>query len=120
MTHTHTHTHQFNDQDIVNLQIGIINRAVQDYEQAIMDKKKSEMARLEKWFTSEWGQQLSNGIDGHKIIEVCRVRAKYKLWRKDKKCSKCKRITCIHRRGEHFTAMEKGDLHCLKEGGSDE
>lgn len=117
MTHTHTH---YDDQGIVNLQIGIINRAVQDYELAVMNRKKAKMEELENWFKSDWCHLLSYGNDGQKIIEVCRIRAKYKIWRKDKKCSKCKKMSCIHRSGEHFTAMEKGDLHCLKEGDSDE
>jgi hypothetical protein len=105
------------DVGVYNLRTAIILNAIKEYETAINNKDKLEMRNLEKWFFSEWYKYLSGGIDGQKVIDVCRLRVKYKNWRKNKGCFKCSKMTCIHRSGEHFTTMEKDNMHCLKEGG---
>lgn len=73
-----------------------------------------EDEEIESFFKSDWGE-LITGADGQKIIDVCRIRAKYKSWRRNKKCSDCKKVSCIHNSGTHFVAFEKGNHKCLKE-----
>lgn len=102
-----------------NLRTAITMRAVADYEEAVMNPKG--MAKqgittesLGIFFRSDWGNQIT-GADGEKIEDVCRLRAKYQMWRKRHECTKCKREKCIHNSGEHFTTMERGKLVCEKE-----
>ena len=89
-------------------------RAVNDYEEAVMNKKNGAAKHIGAFFRSEWGNQIT-GADGEKIEDVCRTRAKYQMWRKRHDCAKCKREKCIHNSGEHFTTMERGQLVCEKE-----
>lgn len=102
-----------------NLRTAITMRAVADYEEAVMNpkgmaKKGITTESLGIFFRSEWGNQIT-GADGEKIEDVCRLRAKYQMWRKRHECTKCKREKCIHNSGEHFTTMERGQLVCEKE-----
>lgn len=98
-----------------NLRQAIAMRAVNDYEEAVMNQKKNGITKsVGAFFRSEWGKQIT-GADGEKIEDVCRTRARYQMWRKKHECAKCKREKCIHRSGEHFTAMERGRIVCEKE-----
>ena len=102
-----------------NLRHAITMRAVSDYEEAVMDPRGSERKGITtdlvgNFLKGDWGS-LITGIDGQKIEDVCRLRARYKMWRKRHDCNKCKREKCIHYSGEHFTTMERGRLVCQKE-----
>ena len=65
------------------------------------------------FFKSEWGE-LITGADGQKIMDVCRVKAKYMKWRMETGCTKCKRTNCPHENGNRFVTWEKGDKRCRK------
>lgn len=49
------------DDPYVNLQAGIIEKAVEDYEIAIFFDNEDERKKLKKWFKSIWGQFICNG-----------------------------------------------------------
>lgn len=55
------------DDPILNLRIGIINQAIDDWRRG--NKKEKEI--IEKWLLSEWGQFLSDDM-GEIIIEKLR------------------------------------------------
>lgn len=103
---------------------GIVMQAAADYKKAyITDPSSYQTKHLEKFFYSKWGQNLLGGADAEKIICVLRLQAKYEEWRKQHKCSYCRRKkyeTCIHRSGKHFTAMERGELTCMREEDNDD
>ena len=112
------------DVGVQNLRLGIIRQAMNDYENALNggyshpgkippDVMQSE---CEAFFKSDWCNLLTGGIDGKKIIEVEHLKARYIAWRKEHECGKCKVKYCIHRDGQHFTAIETGDLFCKKGG----
>lgn len=99
---------------LYNLRKAIAMRAVNDYEEAVMNQKNGITKSVGIFFRSDWGNQIT-GADGEKIEDTCRLRAHYRMWRERRGCSKCKREKCIHNSGEHFTTMERGQLVCEKE-----
>lgn len=98
---------------------GIVMQAAADYKKAyILDPHSYRTKKLEEWFHSKWAQTLLGNADADNIIFALQIQAKYDEWRKRKKCNTCnsKRYKrCIHRSGKHYTSMERGELHCLKE-----
>jgi hypothetical protein len=53
------------------LAIGILNRAVKDYQYALRKGNTEKAERLERWFLSDWAQFLSDDM-GEIIIEKSR------------------------------------------------
>lgn len=100
-----------------NLRIAIAKKAAEDYVERI--KEYGSTKDLDHFFESEWGEMIT-GADGKKIEEVCRLKARYAIWRDEHNCGKCSRKNCIHYDGTHFTTMEKGRIFCLKEAKEDE
>lgn len=64
-----------NDEGLENLRVAILQQAVKDYIAALRYNSDNEAYRLEKFFTSEWGELLSNN-HGDFIISECKKRAK--------------------------------------------
>lgn len=64
-----------NDEGLENLRVAILQQAVKDYIAALKYDEGAKAYRLEKFFTSEWGELLSNN-HGDFIISECRKRAK--------------------------------------------
>lgn len=58
-----------------NIKNGILKQAVDDYKRALTRGEKAEAKALERWFTSDWGEMLSNG-NGELIIEKVRKELK--------------------------------------------
>lgn len=96
-----------------NLVLGIMKRAIDDYEEAVLKQDYYKIAALERFFQSDWCDELTNGVDGKEIIRSLKVQIKYKEWRKQHKCGSCKK-NCIHRSGQHYTTFERGNLFCLR------
>lgn len=101
-----------NMQALHTLREGIALAACKQFE-LLLSEYDREDDEIMEFFKSDWGE-LITGADGQKIIDVCRIRARYKVWRKSKGCFKCKISECIHNSGSHFIAFEKGDKTCLK------
>ena len=96
------------------LRKGIIGQAIKDYERGAPHWRTKTDKELEDFFKSDYGETIS-GADGDKVIEVCKVRAFYGLWRGKMGCPKCKKkeyAECVHRGGTHFTAFERQELEC--------
>lgn len=64
-----------NDEGLENLRVAILQQAVKDYIDALRYNEGAQAYRLEQFFTSEWGELLSNN-HGDFIISECRKRAK--------------------------------------------
>ena len=97
-----------------NLRVAIVNRACEDYIAAFCNSKIDSkdpvfiLDEVERFFRSEWFYTLSKGdIDPEACISVCKERARYAKWRKDRKCNACKHKNCPHKEnGGNFT-LEK-------------
>lgn len=98
--------------ELHSLRLAITDRAVTDYIDRVRDGEDTKA--LDLFFESDWGE-LITGADGKKVEEVCRLKAKYSLWRDAQGCAKCKLDRCAHFRGTNFTAIEHGTPKCLKE-----
>lgn len=62
------------DEAIERLCAGILRQAATDYIRALNTDNKAQAQKLERFFTSGWGELLSNG-HGDAIISACRRRA---------------------------------------------
>lgn len=70
---TTMNTKHLNSEGLILLQAAILEQAIHDYK---IELKCGGGHRLEKWFLSEWGQQLSRG-HGVEIIERCKREVGY-------------------------------------------
>ena len=109
----------FHPAGIENLRTAIITRAMDDYERTLnnkpvqYDQRKIGFwkAECENFFRSPWFNFLTGGIDGEKVMEVCHLKAKFSAFREAHECGKCVR-ECVNRDAGHYTAVERGELHC--------
>lgn len=63
------------DEGHENIRYAIIERAIEDYKNALQSNDNAKITTLEHWFLSEWGQQLSGG-NGQYIIEKVKQEMK--------------------------------------------
>ena len=113
--------------DINTLCMAIIERAVNDYVESII-KSRNHVALgngkigniqedIEDFFYSDYFELLLSGVgnfdnlDVDTIINTCKRKGKYGIWKKDHKCSSCKRKNCIHKK--RYAFYEK--MICPKE-----
>ena len=89
-----------------------MNDVVKDYKKAFMEHDARKKASCRRFFESEWGKLITGGLDADTVEKSIKVQANYALWRKKYGCGSCKNTRCIHRSGEHYTEMEKGDIYC--------
>ena len=52
------------DQWVLNLAIGVVKQAAEDYRAALRTHNEGAIKALTSWFRSEWGQLLSFGQGG--------------------------------------------------------
>lgn len=103
-----------------DLAVAIVTQAVNDYEKAYsMPRGKCKdfnKQEIEKFFRSKYCKFLTGGVNANKIMPILRLRGRYAAWRLKQKCDECKLkpSECVHRTGDHYTAMEKGELECVK------
>ena len=103
------------------LRAAILDRAMEDYEQAFNGNKLTGhpekpnywIKELELFFQSDWCDTLTGGIDPETIIKTARLRAMYRRWRDDRECAKCDNRDCMHLSGTHYVAVEREELECL-------
>lgn len=61
------------ERGILELLAAIDKQAMRDYETALREGEKDKAKALERWFLSEWGQQLTLN-HGEIIIEQCKKK----------------------------------------------
>lgn len=101
-----------------NLGNAIIIQAVADYKTAYKDFKKGDhniwLNECTNFFHSDWFHFLAPDVDGDKILEAARTQAEYELWRKEHKCTRCRKETCIHKSGSKWFTWGTKDCVCMK------
>lgn len=105
--------------NLENLANAIILKACDDYKLAYRGyevegiSSKQTVKSCEKFF-----HLLNSRIDPDKLIETLKIQANYAEWRHLHRCGSCskKPSDCIHRDGKHWTAYERKDLYCIKNG----
>ena len=103
------------EQGVNNLRLAITKQAVKDYKDAIRQKNSGAQRSMRNFFSSEYGKMITGGVSADAVERSLRVQVKYDEWRREKKCNKCKKKDCVHRSGEHYTELERGDIYCEKE-----
>lgn len=98
----------------INLCEAIIKSARSDYIATYVhhtvDGKPSDVVRqrIERWFFSPQFETLTMGkLDPQACLESCKQQGEYEKWRNITGCKSCKRRSCVHYDGGHYTAKRE-------------